>query len=95
MAVEGTLEIFKIPEILQMISQQQKTGILHLRAKEQEVQIGFKDGSIVKAELEKSGQRAALIARSGLDLARFGVRYSHAGVTLKGVENNPGIAGQG
>ena len=46
-------------------------------------------GSVVKAELEKSGQRVALIARSGLDLARFGVRYSHAGVTLKGSSETP------
>ena len=49
----------------------------------------FRFGSIVKAELEKSGQRVALIARSGLDLARFGVRYSHAGVTLKGSAETP------
>jgi len=49
----------------------------------------FRFGNIVKAELEKSGQRVALIARSGLDLARFGVRYSHAGFTLKGSAETP------
>lgn len=49
----------------------------------------FRFGSIVKAELEKSGRGAALIARSGLDLARFGVRYSHAGITLKGSTETP------
>jgi hypothetical protein len=49
----------------------------------------FRFGSIVKAELEKSGQRVALVARSGLDLARFGVRYSHAGITLKGSAETP------
>ena len=46
-------------------------------------------GGIVKDELEKSGQRVALIARSGLDLSRFAVRYSHAGVSLKASENTP------
>lgn len=46
-------------------------------------------GGIVKDELEKSGQRVALIARSGLDLSRFSMRYSHAGVSLKASENTP------
>jgi len=49
----------------------------------------FRFGSIVKAELEDSGQRVALVARSGLDLARFGVRYSHAGFSLKGSADTP------
>ena len=44
-------------------------------------------GGIVKDELEKSGQRVALISRSGLDLSRFAMRYSHAGVSLKASEN--------
>ncbi len=44
-------------------------------------------GGIVKDELEKSGQRVALISRSGLDLSRFATRYSHAGVSLKASEN--------
>ncbi len=39
--------------------------------------------AVVKDELEASGQTVALVARSGLDLQRFGVRYSHAGVSLK------------
>jgi len=38
--------------------------------------------ALIKGALQASGQRVALIARSGLDLQRFGVRYSHAGVTL-------------
>src|SRR5438067_586608 len=50
MALKGTLRDFGIADILQLIGQQQKTGTLHLKAKEQEVHIGFKDGNIVKAE---------------------------------------------
>ncbi len=46
-------------------------------------------GAVVKSELEKSGQRVALIARSGIDLSRFGVRYSHAGISLQASENTP------
>jgi hypothetical protein len=43
----------------------------------------FRFGAIIKTTLEESGSNLALIARSGLDLGRFGVRYSHAGVSLK------------
>lgn len=41
----------------------------------------------VKAELERSGAELALVARAGLDLSRFGLLYSHAGIALK---DNPG-----
>jgi len=46
-------------------------------------------GGIVKAELEKSGQGMALIARSGVDLSRFGFRYSHAGLSVKASQHAP------
>ena len=49
----------------------------------------FRFGGIVKAELEKSGQGMALIARSGVDLSRFGFRYSHAGLSIKASLNTP------
>lgn len=37
----------------------------------------------VRQVLEASGEDVALIARSGLNLARFDLRYSHAGVMLR------------
>ena len=49
----------------------------------------FRFGAIVKRTLDESGQRVALIARSGLDLKRFEQRYSHAGITLKHSANAP------
>ena len=45
--------------------------------------------ALIKQELDASGEKVALIARSGLDLSRFGVRYSHAGVSLKASGNAP------
>ena len=33
------------------------------------------------------GETVALISRSGTDLSRFGIRYSHAGVSLKASDN--------
>ncbi len=50
MALAGTLKDFGIADILQLIAQQQKTGVLHLRSKDQEVKVGFVDGAIVSAE---------------------------------------------
>ena len=45
--------------------------------------------AVVKNELDRSGQGVALVARSGLDLSRFGVRYSHAGISLKANRSTP------
>ena len=45
--------------------------------------------ALIKEELDGSGEKVALVARSGLDLSRFGVRYSHAGVSLKASDNTP------
>ena len=39
--------------------------------------------AIVREELESSGEEVALISRTGINLQRFGVRFSHSGVVLK------------
>ncbi len=44
--------------------------------------------ALIEQELDRSGARVALIARSGVDLSRFGLRYSHAGVILKASDNS-------
>jgi hypothetical protein len=43
----------------------------------------------VKAELEKRGADVALVARSGLALGWFDMRYSHAGVALRASPETP------
>ena len=45
--------------------------------------------ALIKDELDGSGEPVALVARSGLDLSRFGLRYSHEGVSLKASDNAP------
>ncbi|WNG35907.1 DUF4388 domain-containing protein [Archangium violaceum] len=50
MALTGTLKDFGIADILQLIGQQQKTGVLYLKSKDQDVQVFFRDGNIVRAE---------------------------------------------
>src|SRR3954466_14271921 len=50
MAVEGTLDLFKLPEILQLVSQQKKTGILTVQGQQDIVAISFLKGRIVAAD---------------------------------------------
>lgn len=52
--------------------------------------------AVVKDELERSDRSVVLVARSGVDLSRFGVRYSHAGISLKANRLTPwsGAAGR-
>ncbi|HLX06386.1 MAG TPA: DUF4388 domain-containing protein [Thermoanaerobaculia bacterium] len=50
MAVEGSLDLFSLPEILQMISQQGKTGILTIQGQQDIVAISFLSGRIVAAD---------------------------------------------
>ena len=49
----------------------------------------FRFGAVIKATLDASGAALALVARSGLDLERFGMRYSHAGISLRNSANGP------
>jgi hypothetical protein len=44
---------------------------------------------VVKDVLERSGQRVALVSRSGLDLDWLGLRYSHSGYTVRDSTNGP------
>jgi len=50
MAVEGSLDLFQLPEILQIISQEHKTGILTVQGKEDIVAISFLSGRVVAAD---------------------------------------------
>jgi hypothetical protein len=77
-ALAGTLKDFGIADILQLIAQQQKTGMLHFRSKDQEVNVGFVDGAIVSADSSTRKKRdlfghllvrAELITESQLEQA--------------------------
>lgn len=52
-----------------------------LSAAQHDRQLRF--AAAVRDALDASGQRVALVARSGLELGRFGQRFSHAGVALR------------
>ncbi|MGP1516826.1 MAG: DUF2145 domain-containing protein [Ottowia sp.] len=42
----------------------------------------------VRQTLQTSGQGVALISRSGIDLRRFGLRYSHSGIALRSANDD-------
>ena len=50
MALEGDLELFRLPDILQVIAQQRKTGILTVQGKSDILAVSFLDGEIVAAD---------------------------------------------
>ena len=52
-----------------------------LGAREQDVLLRF--AAVAREALERTDARVALVSRSGLDLARFGIRHSHAGFALR------------
>jgi len=78
MALTGTLKDFGIAEILQLIGQQSKSGVLHLKNRADEIHVVMSNGSVVSAEYagrksrDKLGSllvRAALITQAQLDEA--------------------------
>ena len=69
MALTGTLKDFGIAEILQLIGQQSKSGVLHLRSRDEEVHITIADGFVVRAE--HAGRKAK--ERLGTRLVRAGL----------------------
>ena len=50
MALKGTLKDFGIAEILQLIGQQAKSGVLHLESRDDLIHIAIADGNVVRAE---------------------------------------------
>ncbi len=60
MALRGTLKDFGIADILQLIGHQQKTGVLSVKNRDQEVQIFFREGNVVRAEASVRNKRDLL-----------------------------------
>ena len=56
-------------------------------ADQRDVMLRF--GALVRGELAASGQDVVLVARSGLDLHRLDVRYSHEAVAMKDNDGKP------
>jgi len=57
MGLKGTIEDFNISEIIQLIGQQSKTGILTVRWGNKEVRVFFVNGNVVRVEPDRSEQK--------------------------------------
>ncbi len=57
MGLRGTIEDFKISEIIQLIGQQSKTGILTVWKSNKEVRIFFVNGNVVRVEPDRSERK--------------------------------------
>ncbi|HMB54708.1 MAG TPA: DUF4388 domain-containing protein [Thermoanaerobaculia bacterium] len=69
MAIEGSLDDFRLPEILQMVAQQQKTGILTIQGDATIVAVSFLSGRVVAADsLEETVEQrlGEVLMRRGL-----------------------------
>jgi hypothetical protein len=68
-ALKGTLKDFGIAEILQLIGQQAKSGVLHLESRDDLIHIAISEGNVVRAESagRKTRERlGAMLVRAGL-----------------------------
>ena len=89
MAVEGTLEVFKLPEILQMISQQHKSGILTVQGPQDIIAVSFLKGQIVTVDSLNQTQEEGLsqiLIKEGLltstQFARASAEHQSSGMRL-------------
>src|SRR5690606_12284166 len=60
MAVEGKLDLLRLPEVLQVISQQRKTGILTVQGDEDIIAVSFFQGRVVAADALNEGTAEGL-----------------------------------
>jgi hypothetical protein len=89
MSVEGSLDLFRLPEILQMIGQQAKTGILTVQGEQDIVAVSFLHGRIVAADslahTVEEGLGQVLVGRGllrGQDFARVASESQSSGARL-------------
>jgi len=54
MALEGTLKDFSLTEIFQLLSYQQKSGVLTIKTNEEEIRVTFLKGAITSADSDTS-----------------------------------------
>ena len=62
MALEGTLKDFSLTEIFQLLSYQQKSGVLTIKTNEEEIRVTFLKGAITSADSDTSPLDEELIS---------------------------------
>lgn len=67
--MSGSLKIFSAPDVLQLISQQRKKGVVYFYKGKKEAAVGFEDGKVVAAYIIREGEFESLenfLVKSGL-----------------------------
>ncbi|MEO0254972.1 MAG: DUF4388 domain-containing protein [candidate division WOR-3 bacterium] len=67
--MSGSLKIFSAPDVLQLISQQRKKGVVYFYKGKTEAAVGFEDGKVVAAYIIREGEFESLenfLVKSGL-----------------------------
>ena len=87
MALSGTLKDFGIADIFQLIGQQQKTGVLHLTDRDEEVHVAIGRGLCPRLRAEEDDprgvERGAYLLRQPLKVLRvYGTAWQHHGLRL-------------
>jgi|SRR6185369_16597998 len=89
MAVEGSLDLQKLPEVLQLIAQQKKTGILTVQGMQDIIAVTFLNGQIVAADAlnqtVEEGLAQVLVGErllTAADFARAAAEHETAGGRL-------------
>ena len=106
MALEGDLRVFRLPDILQMIAQQQKTGILTVQGEHDILAVSFLRGEIVAADALNQNFEEGLgevLASQGVvrpeDFARVSEGHKSSGQRLadylvdRGILSRPQLLG--
>ena len=98
MSVEGSLDLFRLPEIFQVIAQQRKTGILTVQGSEDIIAVSFLGGRIVAAdalnETTEEGLGAVLVSEyqvSAEELRRLSARSEARGARLADLLLSEGV----
>jgi hypothetical protein len=60
MALEGTLKDFGLPDVLEFIAQNRKTGVLLVQGKNNVATLGFEEGQVIGAAYEEKGKHEPL-----------------------------------
>jgi len=100
MALEGSIKDFGVADILQLISQQQKTGVLLVEQQNTSAEIYFSAGAIVETRSpEQTAQLADLLVKSGMvtaeALKRIMTKAQEAFEPLGAVLLREGVIGKG
>jgi len=86
--MSGSLKIFSAPDVLQLVSQQKKKGVVYFYKNKTEAAVGFENGFVVAAYMIREGEFESLETY----LVRSGLVSEHDFKTAKEIQGDTGEA---